>query len=159
MTTGESTLPKQRIEQLIQACQAEAAKSIESGDPPFGCVIVNALGEIVVRAHNTTISDCDITAHAEIKALRELGQKVGNRKLPGYILLGNAASCAMCMTAAIKAGIVEYYYGAPSEPDMDPALTMADVAASSKLNIKITGPILAEECLAQIIQGRNALTK
>ena len=65
----------------------------------------------------------------------------------------------MCMTAAVKAGVVEYYYGAPSEPDMDPALTMADVAASSKLTIKITGLILADECLAQIIQGRNALTK
>jgi len=150
-------LPQERIEELVRACQTEAAQSIESGDPPFGCVIVDTRGKIVARAHNTTISDCDITAHAEIKALRELGQKVGNRKLPGYILFGNAASCAMCMTAAVKAGVVEYYYGAPSEPDMDPALTMADVAASSKLPIKITGPILADECIAQIIQGRKSL--
>ncbi len=152
-------LPQERIHELIRACQAEAALSIESGDPPFGCVIVNAVGEIVARAHNTTISDCDITAHAEIKALRELGQKLKSRKLPDHILFGNAASCAMCMTAAIKAGIVEYYYGAPSEPNMDPALTMANVAASSTLSIQITGPILAEECLAQIVRGRNALAK
>lgn len=106
-------MTEERIEQLIRECQAEAAKSIEGGNPPFGCVITDTDGNIVVRDHNTQNADNDPTAHAEIRALRQLGANIGSRYLDGYIMFANASSCSMCMSGSIKAHIAQFYYGAP----------------------------------------------
>lgn len=144
-----------RVTELMQEVQREVEKSIHHGNPPFACVITDQNGVIVVRAHNTCNTDNDITAHAEIKALRMLGKRLGTRYCPGYVLFGNAASCPMCMTAAIKAKITQFYYGAPSEGGMDPSLTMEEIAATAKNQLSITGGILAKECQAQIIRGRE----
>lgn len=143
-----------KIEELIKECQNEAQKSINTGNPPFGCVITDADGNIVAKAHNTQKSDNDPTAHAEIKALRQLGKKVGSRHLDGYVMFANASSCSMCMSGSIKAHIYSFYYGAPPEPSMDPWLPMEDVASKSKKDLVIHGPILGDECAEQIASGR-----
>lgn len=147
----------EKIEQLIRECQAEAAKSIESGNPPFGCVITDADGNIVARDHNTQNSDNDPTAHAEIRALSQLGKSVGSRYLDGYVMFANASSCSMCFSGSIKAHITEFYYGAPPEPSMNPWLPMEDIAAMCKNPVTVHGPILGDECAAQISQGREAV--
>ena len=61
----------------------------------------------------------------------------------------------MCMSACIKAKIQNYIYGAPSESDMNPNITIFDVKekANNKLNIE-TG-ILLDECQSQIQNARN----
>ncbi len=145
----------EQIQARIRECQAEADKSIQSGNPPFGCVITDAEGTIVARTYNTQNSDNDPTAHAEIKALRQLGQKLGSRYLDGYVMFANASSCSMCMSGSIKAHIKQYYYGAPPEGKMDPWLPMEEVAAKAQGPIELHGPILGEECAAQIAQGRS----
>jgi tRNA(adenine34) deaminase len=101
----------ERAKDLIRLCQAEAEKSIDSGNPPFGWVITDQRGNIVARDHNTQDSDNDPTAHAEIRALRELGKAIRSQNLVGYILFANASSCSMCMSGSIKAQITEFYYG------------------------------------------------
>lgn len=144
-----------RIEELIRACQAEAERSIQGGNPPFGCVITDAEGNIVAQAHNSQNSDNDPTAHAEIKALRELGQKIGSRYLDGYVMFANASSCSMCMSGSVKAHIRKFYYGAPPEGKMDPWLTMEEVAQKCQTPVEVHGPILGDECAAQIARGRG----
>lgn len=148
-------MTEEKIQELIKECQAEAVQSIASGNPPFGCIITTAEGEIVARDHNTQNSDSDPTAHAEIKALRQLGQKLGTRYLDGYVMFANASSCSMCFSGSIKAHIYKFYYGAPPEPHMDPWLPMEDIVALSKQPIEVHGPILGDECAAQIAQGRQ----
>lgn len=150
-------MTEERIHELITECQAEAAKAIQSGNPPFGCVITDASGQIVMRACNTQNSSNDPTAHAEITALRQLGQKRGSRYLDGYVMFANASSCSMCFSACIKAHITTFYYGAPPEPNMDPWLPMEDIAALSKIPLEIHGPILGDECAAQIAHGRASV--
>lgn len=151
-------MTEEKIQELIKECQAEAAKSIESGNPPFGCVITTADGEIVARGYNTQNSDNDPTAHAEIKALRQLSQKLGSRYLDGYVMFANASSCSMCFSGSIKAHINKFYYGAPPEPSMDPWLPMEDIVALSKQPIEVHGPMLGDECAAQIAQGRESIS-
>jgi tRNA(adenine34) deaminase len=148
-----------RIQELIRECQAEAEKSIQGGNPPFGCVITDAEGNIVIQAHNSQNSDNDPTAHAEIKALRELGQKIGSRYLDGYVLFANASSCSMCMSGSVKAHIRKFYYGAPPEGKMDPWLTMEEIAQKCQTPVEVHGSILAEECAAQIAKGRGQEAK
>lgn len=150
-------MTEDRIQELIKQCQIEAQKSIDSGNPPFGCVITDADGNIVARDYNTQNTDNDPTAHAEIKALRQLGKKLGTRYLDGYVMFANASSCSMCMSGSIKAHITHFYYGAPPEPKMDPWLPMEEVASKAKGHIEIHGPILGEECAAQIAGGRKTV--
>lgn len=144
-----------RAEELIRQCQQEAEKSIEEGNPPFGCVITDLEGNVLMTAHNTQDTDCDPTAHAEITGLRQLGKKLGSRYLDGCIMFANAESCSMCMSASIKAHIKVFYFGAPSEAKMNPWLTVRDVAAKATTPLEIHSPILGEECAEQIARGRK----
>jgi tRNA(adenine34) deaminase len=150
-------MTEEKIKELIKECQAEAEKSIESGNPPFGCVLTDQEGNIVARDYNTQNSDSDPTAHAEIKALRQLGKKISSRYLDGYVMFANASSCSMCMSGSIKAHITKFYYGAPPESSMDPWLPMEDIAAKSKNPIEVNGPVLGDECAAQIAHGREVI--
>ena len=153
---NRTTLSEARIEKLIHQCQQEAERSIAEGNPPFGCVITDADGNILMAAHNTQNTDNDPTAHAEIIGLRLLGQKLGSRYLNDCILFANAESCSMCMSASIKAKIKVFYFGAPSESKMDPWLTVREVADKATTPLEIHSPILGEECAEQIARGREA---
>jgi len=152
-----ATVDEQRIADLIRVCQREAAAAIAEGNPPFGCVITDAQLRVVAHAHNTGLSDRDPTAHAEMNALRQLAKRLGTGRLEGHVSFANASSCSMCTSALIKAGITRFYYGAPPEPIMDPWLPMEEVAARSRHTIELHGPILGDECAAQIAGGRDRL--
>ena len=94
--------------------QAQAAAAI--GEAPIGAVIVDpASGEIVAAAHNSPIGDHDPTAHAEIMAIRQAGQKLGNYRLPGLHLYVTLEPCAMCAGAISHARIARLVYGASDE--------------------------------------------
>src|SRR6266545_2123389 len=72
------------------------------------------VGEVIVgRAHNAPIALVDPTAHAEVLALREAAQKVGNYRLPGAMLYATLEPCAMCCGAIIQARLARVVYGAP----------------------------------------------
>ncbi len=152
-------MTNEKIEQLIRECQAEASNSIKSDNPPFGCIITDADGNIVARDHNTQNTDTDPTAHAEIRALRQLGKSIGSRYLDGYVMFANASSCSMCMSGSIKAHISDFYYGAPPEPSMNPWLPMEEIAAKCQNPVNVHGPILGDECASQISQGRGTVKR
>jgi tRNA(Arg) A34 adenosine deaminase TadA len=148
-------LEQSSVEDLIRLAQSEAAKAIEEGNPPFGAVLTDAQGKVVIAAHNTQNSDLDPTAHSEINLLRTAGKALGSLSLSGYLLFSNAEPCSMCMSASIKAGIRHVYFGAPHEPHLDPYLPAADVAQRAKDPIFLYPDILKEECVRQIAEGRK----
>ena len=150
-----TSISQSRAEELIRQCQQEAEKSIQEGNPPFGCVITDLEGDILMIAHNTQDTDNDPTAHAEITGLRQLGKKLGSRYLDDCIMFANAESCSMCISASIKAHIKVFYFGAPSEAKMNPWLTVRDVAAKATTPLEIHSPILGDECAEQIARGRE----
>lgn len=81
---------------------------------PIGCCIVVA-GQLVAIAGNRTRSDCDPTAHAEIVALREAAQKIGNYRLANAVVYSTIEPCAMCAGALIQARVPLLVYGAADE--------------------------------------------
>lgn len=143
-------------EMLVREAMAEAARAIEAGNAPFGALIVND-GEILARAHNTENTDCDITAHAEMHAIRKASELLRSKCLDGCILVSNAESCSMCMSAAVKAGINRYIFGAKSEGSLNPAISVLEIAGKSKQKLDITAGVLEVECRKQILEGRLAL--
>ncbi len=95
----------------MEAALAEARAAAERGEVPVGAVVV-LQNQIVARAGNRTIGDCDPTAHAEILALREAARAIGNYRLLGTSLYVTIEPCAMCAGAMIQARVERLFYGA-----------------------------------------------
>lgn len=89
----------------------EAEAAARRGEVPVGAVIVRD-GEILARAGNRTRELCDITAHAEILAIRAAAAEVGEERLTGADLYVTLEPCAMCAAAISFARIRRLYYGA-----------------------------------------------
>ncbi|MFN3874480.1 MAG: nucleoside deaminase [Flavobacteriales bacterium] len=65
---------------------------------PFGCVIVKD-GEVIGRGNNRVTSSNDPTAHAEVVAIREACQALGDFQLTGCTLYTSCEPCPMCLGA------------------------------------------------------------
>ena len=95
----------------MRAALAEGRLALAAGEVPVGAVVVFD-GAIVAQAHNAPIALADPTAHAEVLALREAAQKIGNYRLPGAELYATLEPCAMCCGAAVHARVARVVYGA-----------------------------------------------
>jgi tRNA(adenine34) deaminase len=90
----------------------ELARSAEAvGEVPVGAVVVRN-GEIIGRGANAPISRHDPTAHAEILALREAAEKIGNYRMEGATLYCTLEPCIMCAGALVQARVSRLVFGA-----------------------------------------------
>lgn len=137
---------------LMQIAIDEAEKAIQEGNSPFGAVLADLEGNVIDTAHNT--SKTDPTAHAEINLIRKVSRKIKSKDLSNYCLISNAQSCSMCFSAAIKANIRNFIFGADNEP-MDPDINVFELAKYSHSKLNIESGILKDECEKQIEQARN----
>ena len=111
---------------------ALARQAAEAGEVPVGAVVV-CDGRVVGRGYNRSIAAHDPTAHAEVVALREAAQTLGNYRLEGCTLYVTVEPCAMCAQAALHARLARVVYGAP-EPRMGAAGSVVDLFAQPALN-------------------------
>jgi tRNA(adenine34) deaminase len=137
----------------------QARVAAKEGNYPFGAVVALQDGTILARARNTQNTDNDPTAHAEMNIIRALAKTHTESDFVGFYLVCNAESCSMCFSAAIKAGIRHYVFGAPSEPHMDPYLTVSEVQKYCHQPLDLTTGVLADQCRAQIQEARRAQGK
>jgi tRNA(adenine34) deaminase len=99
---------------LMSSALEQAALAETAGEVPIGAVVALD-GAVVGRGFNQPISAHDPTAHAEIVALRDAAQRVGNYRLTGATLAVTIEPCLMCVGAMVHARISAVVYGA-SEP-------------------------------------------
>ena len=123
-----------------------ADQAVQAGEVPVGAVVVKD-GTIIGRGFNTPISRHDPSAHAEMMALRDAAQRLGNYRLPGCDLFVTIEPCLMCAGAIMHARITRVVYGA-SDPKTGVCGSVVDAFAERRLNhhTKVTGGVLAEEC-------------
>jgi len=98
-------------EPLMDAALAEARRARDAGEVPIGAVVAID-GAIVGRGFNQPIASHDPTAHAEIVAIRNAAQAVGNYRLTGAVLCVTIEPCLMCVGALVHARIGTLVYGA-----------------------------------------------
>ena len=79
-------------------------------DVPVGCVI-KTNGTIIASAHNRREADCDVTAHAEMLAIKEAQNKLSTSRLKGCEMFVTLEPCPMCSWAIIQSGISAVYFG------------------------------------------------
>lgn len=144
------TLPLKKQQELIKRTMKLAEETAANGNLPFAALLVDSSGSILLEAKNTVNSTNNAAAHAEINLLFSASKVLGTNDLSNYAIISNAASCPMCITAAIKAKITTFYYGALNEGTMIPNITMDEVLARVPFDVTVHGGILAEECTKQI---------
>ncbi len=99
-------------EKLMQLALKEANKAKNAEEIPVGALIVHKNGEILASAHNKSRSDFDPTAHAEIVALRQAGQKKKNFRLLDCYIVVTLEPCIMCLGAIREARLEGIIFGA-----------------------------------------------
>jgi tRNA(Arg) A34 adenosine deaminase TadA len=87
-----------------------AREGMAKGQTPFGSCIVRD-GEVLACAHNTVWLDTDITAHAEVQAIRQACRKVDSIKLSGAVIYSTTEPCTMCFSAIHWAKIELIVFG------------------------------------------------
>ena len=101
-------------EQFMQSAINKAKEGIKQGQTPFGACIVKD-GEIISCLHNLVFENMDITAHAEICAIRETCRRLRTIDLSGCIIYSTCEPCPMCFSACHWARISRIVYGAQIE--------------------------------------------
>lgn len=133
----------------MQAALSAARAAADRLEVPVGAVVVAADGSVLATTGNSPIALNDPSAHAEILALREAGQRLRNYRLTGCTLYVSLEPCPMCLSAIAMARLPRLVYGA-SDPRLGACGGALNLAADTRLNAHTTvhGGLLKEESAA-----------
>jgi tRNA(adenine34) deaminase len=126
----------------------QAARAYEAGEVPVGAVIVRA-GRVIARACNQVELLKDATAHAEMLALTQAEQAVGDWRLTGGTLYCTKEPCPMCAGAIVHVRLDRVVFGA-SDVKAGAAGTVLNLLQFPSLNHRcdITQGVREAECRA-----------
>ena len=124
-----------------------ARQAAAGGEVPLGAVVAMG-GAIVGRGRNASIARQDPTAHAEILALREAAERVGNYRLEGATLYSTLEPCVMCAGALVTARVERLVFGA-RDLRFGGVRSKFQVADSDLLNhrVAVVEGVLGSECV------------
>ncbi len=134
-------------ERWMREAIEEAKKAAAAGEVPVGAVVVKN-GAVIARAHNERETAKDVSAHAELTALRRAAAVTGDWRLSDCTLYVTLEPCPMCAGALLAARLCRVVFGAA-----DPAAG----ALGSVLNLPryplshdpaVTGDVLERDCAA-----------
>ena len=86
----------------------EAKKTID--DVPVGCVIRHG-NKVIAQTHNERERNNDVTAHAEILAIRKAQEVLNNWRLDDCTMYVTLEPCPMCAWAILQSRIKAVYFG------------------------------------------------
>lgn len=130
----------------MQEAISLAQQAANNGEVPVGAVVVKD-GEIIGRGSNAPIQLNDPSAHAEMLAIRDAANTLGNYRLIDCTLYVTLEPCAMCAGVIQHARLSKLIYGA-SDPKTGVCGSVINLMAEGKLNhhTVVIGGLLAEKC-------------
>lgn len=111
-------------------------------DVPIGCVIKKD-GEIIAKAHNRRELENDVTAHAEILAIKDAQKVLGTSRLKGCEMYVTLEPCPMCAWAISMSGISTVYFGSYNQQY---GAFESKIHLPINSNLKVYGGIMEEDC-------------
>jgi tRNA(Arg) A34 adenosine deaminase TadA len=135
-----------------------ARRAMTHGNHPFGAVLVDASGKVLLEAENGYMPLHDGTAHAERLLATRACTTLDAQTLRSATLYSSAEPCAMCAGAIYWAGIGRLVYGLsehqlgqltgnhPENPTLN--LPCREVFASGQRSTEVVGPLLEDEAAA-----------
>ena len=126
----------------------EARNGGSQGEVPVGAVVVCG-DALVARNHNRTRQLADPTAHAEILALREAAEKVGDWRLTDCTLYVTLEPCAMCAGAIVLGRIARLVFAA-EDPKAGMCGSLENLVQDPRLNhrVPMSAGVMADEAAA-----------
>jgi len=101
-------------EKFMRLALEKAKEGIDKGQSPFGACIVKH-GKVIACEHNVVVANTDITAHAEIHAIRKACKQLNTIDLSGCVIYSTCEPCPMCFAACHWAKISRIVFGATIE--------------------------------------------
>jgi tRNA(Arg) A34 adenosine deaminase TadA len=147
-----------RDEQFLRRSFEVARRAREHGNHPFGAVLVDAAGAVLLEVENGIHPALDLTAHAERLLATEASRSWRPAFLAGCTVYSSAEPCAMCAGALYWAGVGRVVYGLgerrlkemtgdhPENPTL--ALPCRAVFAAGQRPLEVAGPLLEAEAAA-----------
>ena len=135
-----------------------ARRAMTHGNHPFGALLVDRSGTVLIEAENGYMPSHDGTAHAERLLATQACTTIDANILRNATLYSSAEPCAMCAGAIYWAGIGRLVYGLsehglkgltgdhPENPTLD--LPCREVFRTGQRPTEIVGPLLEEEAAA-----------
>ena len=135
-----------------------ARRSLKHGNHPFGAILVDESGKVLIETENGYMPAHDATAHAERVLATQACRTLGRDALAKATLYSSAEPCAMCAGAIYWAGIGRLVYGLsehrlrevtgnhPENPTLD--LPCRKVFESGQRSTEVVGPMLEDEAEA-----------
>jgi len=135
----------------------EAQKAAAKGEVPIGAVIVHE-GEVIARAHNLRETTQNAVMHAELLAIQEACQKVGNWRLENAKLYVTLEPCPMCAGAILQSRIPRVIYGA-RDAKAGSVDSLYRLLNDERFNHQcdVTESVMADECGGMLTQFFRAL--
>ena len=131
---------------FMQLALVQARAAAQAGEVPVGAVVVHQ-GQVIASGHNSPVSSCDPSAHAEMNVLRAAALAIGNYRMDECTLYVTLEPCVMCSGAALHARLKRVVYGA-KEPKTGAAGSVLNVFDQPQLNhhTEVTAGVLAPQC-------------
>ena len=133
-----------------------AQRARDNGNHPFGALLVDENGQILVEAENSVVTGNDITNHAEMNLVRKAAAIYDSDFLAKCTLYASTEPCPMCSGAIFWANIRRVVYGLSAEKlyeivglDSEEVLNLScrEIFDKGQKKIEVGGPILENEAL------------
>ena len=140
-------------EKLLRRAIQIAADARAHGNHPFGALLADAEGNILLEAENSVVTGKDVTAHAELNLMRLASQQFSAEELQNFTLYTSTEPCPMCSGAIFwgDVGRVVYalsedgLYEITGETPYELALPCREVFERGTHPVNVTGPMLESE--------------
>jgi tRNA(adenine34) deaminase len=139
-------------EAFMRLAIREAEAAMEAGEVPIGAVVVHddvsgGSGRVIASAHNQREQLRDPTAHAEMIAITQAAEALGNWRLADCTLYVTLEPCPMCAGAILLGRLPRLVYGA-ADPKAGAVATLYRLLDDPRLNHRaaVVAGILAEPC-------------
>lgn len=138
-----------------------ARRAREHGNHPFGAVLADADGRLVLEAENTVVTERDATGHAETNLVRLATRRYGKAQLARCTMYASCEPCAMCAGASHWAGVGRVVF-ALSERDLyalighspeQLVLPCRDVFACAGRTTAVEGPCIELDSEARAVHA------
>ena len=148
--------------QWMEKALALAEVAEQQGEIPVGAVVV-CDGKVVGEGYNASITNNDPSAHAEMMAVRQAGETLGNYRLVDCTLYVTLEPCPMCAGLLVHSRIKRLVYGT-QDPRTGCAGSLMDLVRHPSLNhqVEVTSGVLQEVCserLSAFFRKRRAEKK
>ncbi|MBI1388502.1 MAG: tRNA-specific adenosine deaminase [bacterium] len=138
--------PERNHDFFMRLAINQAKIALAQGDTPIGAIVVKD-GEVIGRGRNQREEIQDPTAHAEIIALRDAAEQIGQWRLEGCSMYVTLEPCVMCAGGIWLARLEHVYYGA-ADPKAGAVESMYQILEDARLNHQtcVHQGVLREEC-------------